>query len=231
MTRNSDYWSDVTHPLDSYPKKVDQMYKMHQNATKGEKEKSSTLSNCKTYQRIVSLCQMSSIIVHEPKPLTFLSNSLQYWDIFLVDDPLFCNCCKASIHFWSCFFLNLESSNESFVVVPALHFFFWTNIYRSHRNMNTKDLCWLSNRTWFATRLPTQFGCSFLKATKKQFPWKLRLCDCEIVFLIFYWYMISRHTLYSYRDLWGSSQLIYWVVPPPSNSHHQDYYIFSRESL
>ena len=59
--------------------------------------------------------------------------------------------------------------------------------------MNTKDLCWLSNRTWFATRLPTQFGCSFLKATKKQFPWKLRLCDCEIVFLIFYWYMISRH--------------------------------------
>ncbi len=25
--------------------------------------------------------------------------------------------------------------------------------------------------------------------------------------------------------------LILWVVPPPSNSHHQDYYIFSRESL
>ncbi len=23
---------------------------------------------------------------------------------------------------------------------------------------------------------------------------------------------------------------IYWVVPPPSKSHHQDYYIFSRES-
>ena len=22
-----------------------------------------------------------------------------------------------------------------------------------------------------------------------------------------------------------------WVVPPPSKSHHQDYYIFSRESL
>ena len=24
---------------------------------------------------------------------------------------------------------------------------------------------------------------------------------------------------------------IHWVVPPPSKSHHQDYYIFSRESL
>ena len=24
---------------------------------------------------------------------------------------------------------------------------------------------------------------------------------------------------------------IFWVVPPPSKSHHQDYYIFSRESL
>ena len=24
---------------------------------------------------------------------------------------------------------------------------------------------------------------------------------------------------------------IFWVVPPPSNSHHQDYYIFSRGSL
>ena len=31
-----------------------------QNATKGEKEESSTLSNFKTYQRIVSLCQMPS---------------------------------------------------------------------------------------------------------------------------------------------------------------------------
>ena len=25
--------------------------------------------------------------------------------------------------------------------------------------------------------------------------------------------------------------IINWVVPPPSNSHHQDYYIFSRGSL
>ena len=24
---------------------------------------------------------------------------------------------------------------------------------------------------------------------------------------------------------------IYWVVPPPSKSHHQDYYMFNRESL
>ena len=24
---------------------------------------------------------------------------------------------------------------------------------------------------------------------------------------------------------------INWVVPPPSKSHHQDYYIFNRESL
>ena len=23
---------------------------------------------------------------------------------------------------------------------------------------------------------------------------------------------------------------IYWVLPPPSNSHHQDYYMFNRES-
>ena len=32
----------------------------------------------------------------------------------------------------------------------------------------------------------------------------------------------------------GHSQVpgiyIYWVVPPPRNSHHQDYYIFSRGS-
>ena len=28
-----------------------------------------------------------------------------------------------------------------------------------------------------------------------------------------------------------SQMCIGWVVPPPSNSDHQDYYIFSRESL
>ena len=27
------------------------------------------------------------------------------------------------------------------------------------------------------------------------------------------------------------NEVITWVVPPPSKSHHQDYYIFSRESL
>ena len=26
-------------------------------------------------------------------------------------------------------------------------------------------------------------------------------------------------------------RVITWVVPPPSKSHHQDYYMFSRESL
>ena len=29
----------------------------------------------------------------------------------------------------------------------------------------------------------------------------------------------------------GESSLIHWNYPPPSNSHHQDYSIFSRESL
>ena len=29
--------------------------------------------------------------------------------------------------------------------------------------------------------------------------------------------------------IFGSTPIC-WVVPPPSNSHHQDYYIFSRES-
>ena len=29
----------------------------------------------------------------------------------------------------------------------------------------------------------------------------------------------------------NSTYLIPWVYPPPSNSHHQEYYIFSRESL
>ena len=28
----------------------------------------------------------------------------------------------------------------------------------------------------------------------------------------------------------GFLMAIFWVVPPPSNSHHQDYYIFSRGS-
>ena len=28
----------------------------------------------------------------------------------------------------------------------------------------------------------------------------------------------------------GQSLVIGWVVPPPSKSHHQDYYIFSRGS-
>ena len=30
---------------------------------------------------------------------------------------------------------------------------------------------------------------------------------------------------------WNNLLFIPWVVPPPSNSHHQDYYIFSRGSL
>ena len=29
----------------------------------------------------------------------------------------------------------------------------------------------------------------------------------------------------------GKLIIIAWAVPPPSKSHHQDYYIFSRESL
>ena len=38
------------------------------------------------------------------------------------------------------------------------------------------------------------------------------------------------------RLLWNSLMTnqdydLIWVVPLPSNSHHQDYYIFSRESF
>ena len=30
---------------------------------------------------------------------------------------------------------------------------------------------------------------------------------------------------------WTQKQVINWNYPPPSNSHHQDYYIFTRGSL
>ena len=36
------------------------------------------------------------------------------------------------------------------------------------------------------------------------------------------------------KGLWeplSLKKVIIWVVPPPSNSHHPDYSIFSRESL
>ena len=48
--------------------------------------------------------------------------------------------------------------------------------------------------------------------------WGVRLVVLGVSDWILYIY------IYNYID-------IYWVLPPPSNSDHQDYYIFNRESL
>ncbi len=40
-----------------------------------------------------------------------------------------------------------------------------------------------------------------------------------------------RHLLIEIIPLERVVKVTIWVVPPPSKSHHQDYYIFSRESL
>ena len=51
------------------------------------------------------------------------------------------------------------------------------------------------------------------------------------------WFLLADRTPVMMQSLPGSSVMfqllscIDWFVPPPSKSHHQDYYIFSRESL
>ena len=53
-----------------------------------------------------------------------------------------------------------------------------------------------------------------------------------IMCLLYKHFMLIRFTSF-YRwmpNLRWMKEVITWVVPPPSKSHHQDYYIFSRES-
>ena len=82
MTQNSDSWSGVTHPLDSYPQKKDQMYKMPQRAKKKNLPHYQSVKRTNELRRRVR-CHQSTYT--ESRPLTFLSNSLQHWDVFLVD--------------------------------------------------------------------------------------------------------------------------------------------------
>ena len=48
--------------------------------------------------------------------------------------------------------------------------------------------------------------------------------------LVFYWQAPFSEILYLHTIIIHYIHIC-WAVPPPSKSHHQDYYIFSRESL